>query len=95
MTKFEVVAYLGKNVYSSSSFETFPEASSHLVNYVKQWFEIDKYIIDRANSSYCLTVWDPMSEKMLQLLGPNESGCKDLLIAALTAAQLANYYVKS
>jgi hypothetical protein len=69
MPNYEVLFYLEKAVSKASRFDTFKDASTYLLTNMAAYMESEHFIAN-TDSSYCVTVFDVLSTRFIQLLGP-------------------------
>ncbi len=84
---YEVVFYLGKFRADMNirKFNTLEEASSNLIASMGKYMQSESFLLN-TDSSYCITVWDLHSDRMIQLLGPINDDGKRLVNDAFNVA---------
>lgn len=84
---YEVAFYIGKRLSSLPirKFNNLAEALQNLIASMGTYIESVSFMLN-VDSSYCVTVWDLHSDKMIQLLGPIDANAKRLINDAFIAA---------
>jgi len=86
--KYEVAFYLVKKMTGLSAFDTFKEAADHVIACLGRYMVSDSFL-SNTESSYCVTVFDFGSDRMIQLLGPLDDSAKAYINAAFDSRRLA------